>query len=290
MSTTLQEIHKKYHQILDEYYGSSEVDSFFYWVLEHYLNLSKVQYLLNPKRLANDNDKLRLYEVLSELKDFVPIQYILGETEFYGMRFYLTDDVLIPRPETEELVAWILQEVKHRNTPLTILDLGTGSGCIAISLAKHLPHSEVHALDVSKEALAIARRNAQLHQVDIIEIHHDIIESRIQNSTFNDLKFDIIVSNPPYVRHSEKTEMRPNVLNYEPHIALFVDDNNPLLFYEAIIAIASSQLKSDGLLFFEINQYLGQETCDLLSTNNFKNLVLKTDLSGNDRMIKAQYN
>jgi release factor glutamine methyltransferase len=220
----------------------------------------------------------------------------LGTTHFYGLEFEVNSNVLIPRPETEELVDWIVQS-RNSGTKVNpevsgqssipkfrdkILDIGTGSGCIAISLAKNLPNAEVFALDVSDKALATAQKNAELNQVTIQFIHQSILE-------IDDLgqQFDLIVSNPPYVRHLEKQEINKNVLDNEPHLALFVEDNDALIFYRKIAELAQKNLNPQGQLYFEINQYLGQETFDLLQEMGFKDITLRKDIYGNDRMIQC---
>ena len=202
---------------------------------------------------------------------------------FFSYRFLVDENVLIPRPETEELVDWVLTTVTPTSKPLKIIDIGTGSGCIAISLAKSLPNAEVTAVDVSAKALQVARCNAELNGVTINFLQQDIL----QTSTLPDT-YDIIISNPPYVRSLEKAEMQANVLEYEPHLALFVSDTDPLLFYNRIAALARKSLSPQGSLFFEINQYLGDEMIALLKAKGFEKVVLRQDLSGNDRMIMSQ--
>jgi release factor glutamine methyltransferase len=226
----------------------------------------------------------------SELKNQRPIQYILGETTFYGLSFLVNENTLIPRPETEELVELIIESTNYelRNTKLKVLDIGTGSGCIAISLAKHLPTSEVYAIDVSEEALVTAKKNAELNKVAIDFISTNILDVVTLSAVAGlDKQFDIIVSNPPYVRNLEKSEIKPNVLEYEPHLALFVDDIDPLLFYRKIAELAIKNLNPNGKLYFEINQYLGKETIKLLEDFGFRNVELKKDIYGNDRMLRA---
>ena len=191
--------------------------------------------------------------------------------------------MLIPRPETEELVDWVLTTVIPSSKPLKIIDIGTGSGCIAISLAKSLPNAEVTAVDVSAKALQVARRNAELNEVTINFLHQDILQTTSLPDTY-----DIIISNPPYVRSLEKAEMQANVLEYEPHLALFVSDTDPLLFYDRIATLARQALLPEGSLFFEINQYLGEEMKALLKAKGFEKVVLRQDLSGNDRMIMSR--
>jgi release factor glutamine methyltransferase len=228
------------------------------------------------------------------LKKEKPIQYILGETEFYGLPFLVNVNTLIPRPETEELVEWIIKSTNYeiQSTKLRILDIGTGSGCIAISLAKNIPNAEVSAIDVSEKALATAKKNAEINKIVVNFINVDILKindlAELPTSNFQlPTQFDIIVSNPPYVRNLEKAEIKPNVLEYEPHLALFVEDTDALLFYRKIANLAKENLSENGQLFFEINQYLGKETVELLEDLGFKNIELKKDIYGNDRMIRS---
>ena len=206
----------------------------------------------------------------------------MGETEFFSNRFFVDENVLIPRQETEELVAWIISET-NANQKINILDIGCGSGCISISLAKVLSNTKVTAIDISKKAIELAKRNAVENNVQIHFIEQNILET---NSLTE--KYDIIVSNPPYVREIEKNEIKNNVLCYEPHLALFVPDDTPLLFYKKITQLAKFSLNENGKLFFEINQYLGNETKKMIENNGFTNVVLRNDLIGNPRMIKAE--
>ncbi len=223
----------------------------------------------------------KLTDITKRLKAEEPLQYILGNTEFYGYNFEVNSNVLIPRPETEELITWI-KESSSENDNIKILDIGTGSGCIPITLKKEIPTAEVFALDISEKAIETAKKNAKNNNVDVTFLLHDILSEKELENTF-----DIIVSNPPYVRNLEKEEIKNNVLNNEPHLALFVEDDNPLIFYKRIADIAKTALNPNGLLFFEINQYLGNETKQMLEDKNFSNVILKRDLFGNNRMIKA---
>ncbi|OUS00693.1 protein-(glutamine-N5) methyltransferase, release factor-specific [Flavobacteriales bacterium 33_180_T64] len=285
----LKDILEIYHKELDERFGVHEVDSFFNLVIERYLNLKRIHLVLKPEYSVTKTEEQPLFEALSLLKLENPIQYILGETEFYGLPFNVNKYTLIPRPETEELVDWILTEhLKCEDKlQLKILDIGTGTGCIAISLAHNLPKAKILALDVSEEALHVAKQNAVLNRVDIEFIHNNILDYRYVDSISKSHKFDVIVSNPPYVRDLEKAEIQPNVLDNEPHLALFVTDDNPLQFYEAICEFAQLHLKDKGILYFEINEYLGPEMIQLLETFDFKNIELKKDIFGKDRMIKG---
>jgi len=284
---TLQELKSKFLKELIKTYPQEEILSFFFLLVHYKLDFTRTDIALHPNQIINNLDSMFFRGALKRLKDENPIQYIIGETEFYGMRFKVNPNVLIPRPETEELVAWILKEA-NRKKEIKILDIGTGSGCIAISLAKYLPQATVYALDVSKEALKVAAQNAILNKVKVDFIENNILT---KNKSFNlDLefqKFDIIVSNPPYIRDLEKHEIQNNVLQNEPNIALFVKDENPLLFYDRITDFTKEYLNLNGLLFFEINQYLGKENIALLEQKGFKNIELRKDIFGNDRMIKG---
>ncbi|WP_298551777.1 peptide chain release factor N(5)-glutamine methyltransferase [uncultured Algibacter sp.] len=279
----IKDVQNKFHKELDVLYGEEEVNSFFFMLIEHYNNITRIQLAVNPDLVIDDYKNI--LSALQLLKEQRPIQYIIGETEFYGLSFRVNENVLIPRPETEELVEWILKDV-NKNQPITILDIGTGSGCIAISLAKNLPNAEVYALDVSAKAIKTAKRNAKLNEVILEFIEADVLNAEEVKQNI-DVNFDIIVSNPPYVRVKEKALMKPNVLDNEPHLALFVEDENPLLFYKAISQFATSNLNSKGQLFFEINEYLGNDMIVLLNKNDFQKIELKQDIFKKDRMIKG---
>ena len=209
---------------------------------------------------------------------------MLGKTSFYGLDFEVNEHVLIPRPETEELVEWIISEnaVLDKDKKLKILDIGTGSGCIASFLAKNLPNADVYDIDVSKKAIETAKRNAIRNDVNVTFIFQDILQAEELKC-----KYDVIVSNPPYVRNLEKEEIKKNVLDYEPHLALFVDDNDALVFYRKIASLAHNNLLPEGQLYFEINQYLGKEMIELLGQMDFINIDLRKDIYDNDRMIKV---
>ena len=278
-------------QELSSLYEEQEIESFFYIILEKLHGLKRIDLALNPQTVMDGAHLKQWKNIVSELKKQRPIQYILGETTFYGLSFLVNENTLIPRPETEELVELIIESTNYelRNTKLKVLDIGTGSGCIAISLAKYLPTSEVFAIDVSEEALDTAKKNAELNKVAIDFISTNILDVVILSAVAGlDKQFDIIVSNPPYVRNLEKDEIKPNVLEYEPHLALFVDDIDPLLFYRKIAELAIKNLNPNGKLYFEINQYLGKETVELVKSFGFKNVKLIKDIYGNDRMISCE--
>lgn len=269
---------------LSPFYDAYEAESFFYLILENKHKLRQIDLALNHELTFSDADLAIWGGFLNELKKEVPIQYLLGKTNFYGLDFEVNENVLIPRPETEELVEWIINENKEgKSKKIKVLDIGTGSGCIAISLAKNLPNAEVYGIDVSKKAIETAKRNAINNNVDITFMYQNILDTDVLACNF-----DIIVSNPPYVRNLEKEEIKKNVLDYEPHLALFVDDNDALVFYRKIAALAKSGLKESGQLYFEINQYLGKEMTDLLEKMDFKNIELRKDIYDNDRMISCK--
>ena len=262
------------------FFDETEAESFFYIILENWHHLKRIDLALQPDLEISDIDLQKWNDIVIELKTQKPIQYILGETFFYDLRFQVDENTLIPRPETEELVALILASNKETNKKIKVLDIGTGSGCIAISLAKNLPNAQVFALDVSEKAIEVAQKNAKFNDVFITFLHQNILETDDLNQ-----QFDIIVSNPPYVRNLEKSEINKNVLDYEPHLALFVEDNDALLFYKKIAKLAKKNLNQNGQLFFEINQYLAKETVELIKDLGFKNIKLHQDIYGNDRMI-----
>lgn len=289
--------HYKVHffNSLQNMHEEQEIESFFFILTEYLHHLKRVDVALQPDFELSDSDIQKWNAIVSDLQQEKPIQYITGETWFYGLQFEVNENTLIPRPETEELVEWIIESQKSnvQSQTLAILDIGTGTGCIPISLKSNLPQVNVSAIDVSDHALEVAKRNAELNKVEINFIQANILEVQdlSQLSTPNSqlrTNFDIIVSNPPYVRNLEKQEIKKNVLEYEPHLALFVEDTDALLFYRKIAQLALKNLSPNGLLFFEINQYLGNETVELLKNLGFKNIELKKDLYGNDRMIKCE--
>ncbi|QNK64293.1 peptide chain release factor N(5)-glutamine methyltransferase [Pedobacter sp. PAMC26386] len=261
-------------------YDEEETKQLFYLVVEQLSGWNRTHLLIHTTELLSAEQSVNYQDILSKLKQGRPMQHIFAEAWFYGLKFKVSEAVLIPRPETEELIEWILNTVKMH--PVSrILDIGTGSGCIAITLKKNLELVEVSALDVSADALDIAKENAAINSVTVNFIHADIL------SYSSTLKYELIVSNPPYITEHERDEMHQNVLAYEPHLALFVSNENPLLFYKSIADFALLNLKPDGKLFFEINEYLGEETVDMLSTKGFKNITLKSDMQGKDRMISC---
>jgi len=277
MQTALQHIKSE----LEGIYPETEIKSFSYLMIEKITGFSRTEIIVNKNTHFSVEQHHVIESFIEKLKKNIPIQYILGETEFYGLCFTVNESVLIPRPETEELVDWIRTE-NDRNSALKILDIGTGSGCIAISVKHEFPNSAVSAFDISEEALETAQSNADLNK---LKVHFSKVD--ILHTDNLEQKWDIIVSNPPYVLENEKTNMEANVLEHEPHLALFVPDNDPLLFYRQIALFAQKHLNNNGKLYFEINRQFGAETIDLLNKFGFTNVELRKDISGNDRMTKA---
>ncbi|MEC7262262.1 MAG: peptide chain release factor N(5)-glutamine methyltransferase [Bacteroidota bacterium] len=307
----LRDIKNIFQNDLGKIYPKEEIDSFFYGCIEHYLKMERFILAIKPNIVLTKEEEQPLFEALAQLKLQKPLQYVLGTAHFMDLELQVNEHVLIPRPETEELVQWILDDVNDqisdvggqisevrdqksgeekgensnlRPSPLTILDIGTGSGCIAIALAKQLPNAKVYALDVSKDALKVAQGNAKNNQVDVEFLHKSILDPGLDL----ELQFDIIVSNPPYVRDLEKLEIHKNVKDYEPNLALFVPDDDALVFYRAIAQFSKRHLAKKGSLYLEINQYLGEETKRVLKAHNFSEIELRKDIFGNDRMLKGK--
>lgn len=285
----VKEVIELYRTELKNMYSAEEIENFIFFSMHEYLGYTRRHLQLKSNQEIEEKNAERFSTILSELKNHKPIQYILGHTEFYGLKIRVNEHVLIPRPETEELVEEILQNVNGETEP-NILDIGTGSGCIAIALKKNLPQATVSAIDISDEALLVAKQNSILNQTPINFLQGDILTARAEAEAKDENLFDIIVSNPPYVRASEKSAMSKNVLDYEPHLALFVDDKDPLLFYSSISDFAMHNLARDGKLYFEINETLGTEVRNLLEKKGFKNVTIKKDMSGKDRiaMVRKQ--
>ena len=259
-------------------------------LMSHITGLSMTQ-LLAERDLSLTEEQQKWYdEAIVRLKNNEPIQHILGYSEFYGRKLKCDRRALVPRPETEELVDWIISDwstVNSQQSTVNCIDIGTGTGCIALSLAKELPLAKVTALDISIDALSLAHENAEMLEVGNVDFAEGDILNMDEEHCVAREKYAVIVSNPPYVRECEKAEMEANVLEYDPHTALFVSNEDPLIFYRTIGKFGLSHLEKNGALYFEINQYLGQETCDLLVTMGYKNVELREDINGNARMIKA---
>ena len=286
-SNLVRDCRKYYAGELEKIYGSDEANALIMILLEHYFSIDRVKMALEPEFRLSESELLTLHFAVKDLLKNKPVQYVLGETEFCGMRFMVDENVLIPRPETEEMVKNIAScgdKACLVPTGCDVLDIGTGSGCIAISLAKLLKDSAVTAVDVSEKALEVAKKNAEANNVNVRFILDDILNP--QNTELIDNQYDIIVSNPPYVCESEKSEMRANVLDYEPSTALFVTDNDPLIFYRKILEFAQKTLKPSGEVWFEINEKFGEEMKDLCLEKGFKNVEIIKDFRERDRILR----
>ena len=267
-----------YKDKLIDLYPVSEIENIFYIVCDYKHDLKKISISISDNHLS-ESQLLMHRSIIKRLLTHEPIQHIIGEVEFYGLPFHVNSTVLVPRPETEELVDLIIQEAHHKN--LHILDIGTGSGCIPICLKNNLPSSTITGIDVSKEAIEVANENSELNKLEV-----SFLKKNILTSDLSDLpQQDIIVSNPPYVLESDKKQMSKNVLDFDPHLALFVDDTTPLLFYKRITELAKEKLKSNGMLFFEIHENFAKETEQLLIDNGFTHVKTVQDMQGKDRMV-----
>lgn len=270
-------------QAINGQYPDTEASAIAKAILTDVFQLSTTDLYASKDMNFSTNQAEKLEVIINRLRANEPLQYILGNCYFCGLNFHVEPGVLIPRPETAELVEWIISDRKSSDSPIRILDIGTGSGCISISLAKNLPQSEVHAWDISEDAIRIASDNANRLDANVRFRQTDVLGQVPTNTMMN-----VIVSNPPYITEAERTDMDANVTDWEPDTALFVPDNTPLLFYERIADIGKQILTPDGTLYFEINQRFGTETVDMLRKKGYRNVELRKDLSGNDRMIKAE--
>ena len=281
-SNLVKDIRNYYCEQLCSIYDRDEANAMILILFEHYFNISRVKMALEPELRLSESEMLTFHFAVKDLLKNKPLQYIIGETEFCDLKFKVNAHTLIPRPETSELVTKIIESQKPKaKSQKSILDIGTGSGCIAISLAKHISDSKVYAIDISEKALETAKTNAINNNVDVTFIHDDILSLRNNIDT----NFDIIVSNPPYVRELEKAEMRDNVLNWEPHTALFVSDNDPLIFYRNILEFAKTHLNENSEIWFEINEYLGKEMTELCKTMGFSDVEIYKDFRGKERVV-----
>ena len=285
-SNRVRDIISLFHEELDGMYGSGEVGVFMEMLFEAFLGWDKVRLLTSKEQTIDQSDLLRFHWALEELKQQCPIQHIIGYTDFCGCRIHVSPNVLIPRPETEEMVKWIVESGKWKVENGKVLDLCTGSGCIAIALKKAFSQADVTAVDVSPKAIEIAQQNARNNRTEINFLQADILAS---TSHFPLSTFHLIVSNPPYVMERERAQMQRNVLDYDPELALFVPDDAPLRFYKAIALIAQEHLSKEGLLVVEINEALAEETAALLKGYGL-NPEVHTDFRGKSRWISAVWN
>ena len=270
---------------LKDLYPPSEISSLVRLIMERVSNIQPHHFLFCKDKILPEAEKNRIHEIVERLKEMEPIQYILGTADFYSLQFEVNPSVLIPRPETEELVEQVI--IDNEGKKIKILDIGTGSGCIAVTLRKHLKQASIIATDISTEALDTARRNAKRNNATITFIQTDILNPEKAEM---DIPFilDVIVSNPPYIKEEEKIDMERNVLDYEPHIALFVPDNDPLLYYWHIAHFGKKKLRRNGRLYFEINAAYGSMVVEMLEEGGYKDIELIQDLSGKDRIVKAR--
>jgi release factor glutamine methyltransferase len=285
-SNKLQDIIAFYKTELSSVYEPGEINSLVEQACKYYINFSPIDITTRKNENVNQSDVLKLYDCCKELKKNIPIQYILGETVFYGLTFKVNSNVLIPRPETEELVELIINDCKGLSeTTLDILDIGTGSGCIPITLKYKLPEANVAAIDISQEALQVAQQNALLNKTTILFNRGDILKAEAEYVLDT---YDIIVSNPPYIAKTEASQMHERVKNNEPNIALFVEDNDAAIFYRRIIELCKNHLNAGGKLYFELNPFFANEIKELAEKSNlFEQITLIKDLSGNTRFLKA---
>ena len=287
----IRELEKTFTDSLAVLYDFEEARNIAWLAVSHVCGFTRIEYLGAKGNELLTQDETQLLEILEKLKTGMPLQYVLGEAEFFGLPFKVNPAVLIPRPETEELVDWILKDIKYSQggknlQDLSILDIGTGSGCIPIALKKNLPGADVWALDISTKAIATAKENSALNNVEVTFVEEDVFD--LISKEIISIEFSLIVSNPPYVTIAEKELMHQNVVQFEPHGALFVRNDDPLQFYKAIATFAMNHLKNNGKLFLEINENYGKETMVLLEKNGFRNIEIRRDLRGRERMIKAE--
>jgi release factor glutamine methyltransferase len=285
-SNKLSDLKQYFKHKLNAHFSESEIKLMFDEIVMQRLQLSRTDLLLNKDLRLSESDLLHVRTIAHRLLEHEPFQYIIGETEFCGLSLKCDARALIPRPETEELVQWIQESFSEKNEKLNILDLCTGSGCIALALKSNFQNAIVSALDVSQEALNLANENAQITRLDVKFFEHDLLSSSTLD--FPKHSFDCWVSNPPYIPNKDKELMHANVLNHEPHVALFVDDHDALIFYRKIATFAKDYLKESGLLFFEIHEDLASEVNNLLVELRFSNIEIKKDLQGKNRMVKAR--
>lgn len=283
--TLIKDLKHAFLPTLDAHYDKQEIEHVFLLLVEEYLGYDKVDYLSKHDHPVDAKSKQLFDNALHRLGKGEPLQHIIGKAWFLGRPYEVSKAVLIPRPETEELADLIIRDVADEGAALRMIDIGTGSGCIPISLKLQFPQSIVSGVDISREALEVAKRNAYRYEAAVNFMLMDILE---WDTVFmNEQRYDIIVSNPPYITPEEKKAMHPNVLQYEPHLALFVEEKAPLLFYETIASFGLSHLKKGGKLYFEINKNYGQQVCDLLLKKGYGAVELIRDMQGADRMVRA---
>lgn len=282
---TIQLVYRQLLAQLYEVYDSREAGNIADWVIEHVTGQQKIDRIVYKDLPVSAAQQTQLIKIAAELLHHRPVQYVLGEAWFMDMKLAVNEHVLIPRPETEELVEWMVNDIKKSGSKkVSLIDIGTGSGCIPIAVKKTIPNSAVFAVDVSGEALQVAKLNRIQQKVPVDFLQLDFLNEKEWNRLG---KYDIIVSNPPYIKESEKTEIKDNVLKYEPYLALFVPDEDALLFYKAIAKFSRKHLEAGGSVYVEINEALGEEVAEVFEQNGFSNIILKKDLQGKDRLVRA---
>lgn len=285
MPVTLIDVRNYYRKTLKDYYSKNEIDFYFKILINSFFNWDSTLIALNPKKQLTILESSKLIKTINNLKKFKPIQYITGESFFMGLKFKVNKNVLIPRQETEELVEWIINDNRDFQNKINVIDIGTGSGCIAISLSKKKRNFNLTAIDNSDKSLLVAKENARLNKVKINFINNDILKP-LNDKTI----YDIVISNPPYIADSEIKNIEDKVLKFEPYNAIFVDKKNPLIFYKAIIDFSLSNLKKEGKIYFEINPIFYNSLLTLIESYNKFNLVVKKDISSKNRMIRLMKN
>ena len=283
-------VHEAYRQLsitLQTIYERREANHIASFVIESLTGFSNTQRIIHKDVFFTKQQITTFHLIVMELLEHKPVQYVLQEAHWYSMKLYVDESVLIPRPETEELVSWCLEKIKEKGAGVDyeVLDIGTGSGCIAIAIKKLLPLVNVSAADISEDALQIAAQNAEEQRADLSFFKSDILNVNCWN---NLPLVNCIISNPPYITEREAAYMDKNVLRFEPHLALFVPDNNPLVFYDAISSFGQQHLHKNGLLFLEINESFGNEVADMLTAKGYANVELRKDMQGKDRMVKGE--
>jgi release factor glutamine methyltransferase len=287
-SNKIADVVRFFRDELKDIYEKDEVETFIVYCFEEYLNIKRAEIGLRSNETMSESELLKFNFAIKDLKQYKPIQYIFGKADFYGLKFIVNEHVLIPRPETEELVHLIIKDIHYSNlnTQISILDIGTGSGCIPVALKKNISSAKISAIDISEQALVVAKQNAKLNNAEI-EFINDTILNPMSKIRDTEAQFDIIVSNPPYICISEKEQMQKNVVDYEPHLALFIDDQDPLLFYKMIADFTLKHLRSDGKLYVEINPVYGSEIKQMLENKRFKNVILLKDLNNKNRILRC---
>ncbi|PWU03376.1 MAG: peptide chain release factor N(5)-glutamine methyltransferase [Bacteroidetes bacterium] len=287
VTMTFQEAYQQLKNSLLDIYGGREAENIASLVMGHLTGMNRLDRLMKIKEQMPEDQQNRLLKYQHELISHKPVQYVLGETWFYGLRLYVDENVLIPRPETEELVDWVVNDYSKNiaSENIRILDIGTGSGCIALGLKKKLSGAQVQGIDISEGALKVAQLNAKENEIQVEFIKSDFLQEMERDKLG---KFEIIISNPPYIPYSDKNSMNKNVLDFEPHLALFVNNNRPLIFYETVSNFAKSHLANGGTIYFELHESLGEHAVQLFKLNGFAHIELKKDMQGKDRMLRVR--